>query len=934
MHELVRALSDIDGVRISVSFNAAMSDAALIARSVLSDFVAPDDTHVWHGKVEGGEVGTGFTEWRRLSEIALVHHVNTLKPDLALSASPFEGTFDVAVPFVGGPQCIVPTAAIFYDAIPWRFAEHYLPNRASREYYRRRLAMLPGFDRVYAISDFAAREAASVAGVSDAVDIGAGVSRHMLEIVARMRGLPRGTERYFLYVGGLDWRKNLAVLIDAFAEFAQSDTSGTTLRIVGDHSPSIVHDIRQHARNRGLDDTKVRFLSHVSDEELVSHYRGALALIQPSFMEGFGLTALEALTCGTPAIVANAGAVPEIVGDSDLVFDPSSPGMLAGLMREVSSPAFDRAKAVRHERKAADRFTWSRAAERFVDAAPRASTVRKDDPRSLALAQIGASHSTAPSEHVAEMMALSELQTDGGRRRLFVEGSSTMLVDHKTGIQRVVNRICQHILDADPEVDTRILFCDDHSGWYASRRWEARPIVKTKANLVSARRGDTFLMLDSSWAFHTIHQRLFSEARLKGAQIVSCLYDTVPLRTPGFCDAGMPIIFAEWFRTALTHSSGFVCISRAVADELHAILEAIAFPRAVKIGYWQLGADFTALDSAPARPQAAKQRPVFLMVGTLEPRKGHRVALDAFEKLWARGFDAELVIVGKPGWGTGALAQRLRDHMEYGRRLSWHERVDDATLAALYEGCDCLLAASFAEGFGLPIVEAGHFGKPVIASDIAVFREVAAGARGAHFFDVGSPDSLAEVLERFIGDIETRAVEPVAEATAWPSWRTSARQLQDIITKDDWYRTYQPRDRPTFVSSEVMARPRMDAALPPDERQGTIELVEGPTVSDDGATLKITVRAVNRTKRSWSSEGPTDGALGVRIAYRVLDASGAIIDGDGGRTIFPLVLAPNDPNYFAVTVPTVARENGGAFVEIRFVQESVAWFDNPLRVAI
>ena len=126
------------------------------------------------------------------------------------------------------------------------------------------------------------------------------------------------------------------------------------------------------------------------------------------------------------------------------------------------------------------------------------------------------------------------------------------------------------------------------------------------------------------------------------------------------------------------------------------------------------------------------------MVGTLEPRKGHRIALDAFEALWADGLDVCLVIAGKHGWGVDHLAEAIRTHREFGKRLFWHERVDDAGLAQLYSDCDGLIAASFAEGFGLPIVEAGYFGKPVIASDIPVFREVGDGAVERRFFSVGS----------------------------------------------------------------------------------------------------------------------------------------------------------------------------------------------------
>ena len=188
-----------------------------------------------------------------------------------------------------------------------------------------------------------------------------------------------------------------------------------------------------------------------------------------------------------------------------------------------------------------------------------------------------------------------------------------------------------------------------------------------------------------------------------------------------------------------------------MADELLTLLEAIEFPRPHEdrlLAAW--GRFFGAIEASSIGSDSSPHRPHFLMVGTLEPRKGHRIALDAFDKLWAEGVDAALTIVGKTGWGIDHLVERIKHHPELGKRLVWHESVDDAELSRLYSSCDALIAASFAEGFGLPIVEAGHFGKPVLASDIPVFREVGAGAAEAHFFQVGDSTALADAVKDFL----------------------------------------------------------------------------------------------------------------------------------------------------------------------------------------
>jgi hypothetical protein len=394
----------------------------------------------------------------------------------------------------------------------------------------------------------------------------------------------------------------------------------------------------------------------------------------------------------------------------------------------------------------------------------------------------------------------------------------------------------------------------------------------------------------------------------------------------------MPLVFTQWFKNALAYSTGFVCISRAVADELIAVLEGIGFPRRMKVGFWQLGADFA------GRPEAkdadpSEQHPQFLMVGTLEPRKGHRVAIEAFEKLWADGSDAKLVIVGKVGWGIGHLTDWIHVHPEFGERLIWHEKVDDEELAALYASCDALIAASFAEGFGLPLVEAGHFGKSVLASDIPVFREVAKGAASAHFFKVGDSTALAGAVRDFLAMKETQGAS-TASAPEWPSWAESAAQLEDVVVGGNWYRTYEPREKRPFTPLTDLGRTRMAVPLTEAQRAHSFELVEGPYLSDDGLSLKIIVAVTNLSDAVWSSKGLDDGSMGVAFSYHLLDRKGKIVQFDNPRSLIPFVIVPGDTVYLPVTVPAGALRRGEAFADIELVQEDVSWFGDPLRVAL
>ena len=211
----------------------------------------------------------------------------------------------------------------------------------------------------------------------------------------------------------------------------------------------------------------------------------------------------------------------------------------------------------------------------------------------------------------------------------------------------------------------------------------------------------------------------------------------------------------------------------------------------MKLGYWHLGADFVASASGVAE---RNELPSLLMVGTMEPRKGHGIVLDAFDYLWEHGHDIELRIAGKPGWNTEHLVERVRTHPEFGKRLHWYDRADDSQLVDLYRSCTALIAASYAEGFGLPIVEAGHFGKPVIASDISVFREVAGRAQKCWFFDVGSSSSLAQTIVSAIKEPLSAYKDENVGDSRWLSWAESAEDLCEVILDGNWYKTYEPDD--------------------------------------------------------------------------------------------------------------------------------------------
>ncbi len=183
------------------------------------------------------------------------------------------------------------------------------------------------------------------------------------------RGLRRlGIARpYFLAVGTLQPRKNLARTLEAFAAFVARDPARPhRLVLVGRHGwladPIFTAIARPDSPARG----RVQLTGYLPDDDLPLLYGGAEALVFPSLYEGFGLPALEAMACGAPVLTSKDSSLPEVVGDAALLVDPLDTGaILAGLERLATDIPLRRTLRERGPARAA-RFSWRRAAEQTL----------------------------------------------------------------------------------------------------------------------------------------------------------------------------------------------------------------------------------------------------------------------------------------------------------------------------------------------------------------------------------------------------------------------------------------------------------------------------------------------------------------------------------------------------------------------------------------
>lgn len=166
---------------------------------------------------------------------------------------------------------------------------------------------------------------------------------------------------------------------------------------------------------------------------------------------------------------------------------------------------------------------------------------------------------------------------------------------------------------------------------------------------------------------------------------------------------------------------------------------------------WFSSPETTAVDRA--LEQFGLRRPYFIMVGTVEPRKNHTTALRAFSALFERRRDVSLVIVGNPGWMSEPIVTEIETSAK-SLPVRYLRFVDDTWIPALYAGSTALIAPSWYEGFGLPILEAMACGAAVITSDRGALPEVAGDA--AIVIPPGDVETLTCSMERLLDDTTLR----------------------------------------------------------------------------------------------------------------------------------------------------------------------------------
>lgn len=303
----------------------------------------------------------------------------------------------------------------------------------------------------------------------------------------------------------------------------------------------------------------------------------------------------------------------------------------------------------------------------------------------------------------------------------------------------------------------------------------------THYKLLRPQKGELVTIVDAFWGDNKEQTARSAEnAYLAGATVIPVIYDLIALLHPDYFEDENALNFSKEFQKIVQIASGILAISATTQKDVVEYLQKFYPEKVVFTDFFYLGADFVERKGAPLEikipPDFEKflHAPFFLMVGTIEPRKAHAVALTAFENFWGKGGSFRLCIVGKVGWKCADILRKMEASPYRDRFLFiWHD-VSDHELDFLYQRANGVILASFTEGFGLPMVEAMRYRRPVIASDIPIFREIA----GSYptYFRVGDSGDLEQVITNF-----DQSSPPEPNPHTWLTWDESATTFMDRL---------------------------------------------------------------------------------------------------------------------------------------------------------
>ena len=485
----------------------------------------------------------------------------------------------------------------------------------------------------------------------------------------------------------------------------------------------------------------VHLLGAPDDNTLAEIMRLSAAGISTSLWEGFNLPIAEMQWLDRPAVAFSIGAHPEVIAEPWLLCQDTKEmaSKLVSLLRGDGAPDLTLRFAAFRQRRQWE-FTLDAWEEEIQDAA---------------------------QERLAEVEVVGEPRTE--RRIVLVDVTNASLDPANPGVIRVVRRLCSE-LQREDRLELVFAGWSRDSGEFVFLDQTRRGFLegyggpKDGLSLLASWKGD----ITSEGMIARIRSRcsrppvlllpevMFDErakariqwGRARGFQSATILYDLIPIYHSELCDPTVSSGFPSYLE-AVAEADAVWSISEFTSSEFRRYLSATrkSLPRNCEAIHLpgQFGEQ---LRNPRLRASTSNDEIRMLMVATLEPRKNHIRLLEAYERLRKRRpeLGLSLVLVGNRYAGAPEIAESVAAAACRDASIVWLGTVDDERLAAEFEKCDFTVYPSLVEGYGLPIVESLWMGRPCLAHDGGVMRELASEG-GCLMADMTNPAAMEDALE-------------------------------------------------------------------------------------------------------------------------------------------------------------------------------------------